>query len=127
MQAETITLIAPDGRETSGTAEVSRTTDAGRAIKAVLYAVGGLLLGGACIIVPFVHLVTTWALPIGGIWMAMRTMDRKHTFVAIDGVCPSCGKPLHLIEQGVDGGPTQDCPHCDQRLQVRLGAPSAKA
>ena len=119
MHKEAIIFRSPDGEETRGEAEVLRWSPTMLGVQATMWAVGGLVLGTACILIPVVHLVTTWALPLLGIVMAVRTMKRTTHVVQPAGRCPNCDEPITLAGGGIDDAMWQVCPNCRAQLTVR--------
>lgn len=118
MQHEPIIFQSPIGQPTIGEAEVSRHSSASRITIATLWVVGGLLGGTACIIVPGVHLITTWGLPLLGIIMAVRTIRRDVVIHQPQGTCPSCGAGLQLPGGAVGDSGWQACPGCKTQLRI---------
>lgn len=118
MPEQSIELRSPDGATSAAVALIKRPTASQRGVLAAAYAVGGLLLGGACIVIPIIHLVTTWALPLIGIVLAVRTMRRETIVTRVEGMCPACSKPIEAYDRGGDDPAWQLCPHCDARLQI---------
>ena len=120
MPEEVITWTAA-GRQAKATAEVDRYGPAARTMRAGLFIGGGLLGGGACIIVPVLHLITTWALPLLGIVLGARAYKTEMKLYALTGPCPACNVPIQLA-----GGAAHElilsCPKCGEKLEVELGA-----
>lgn len=119
MSAEPIIFQGPEGEPTVGEGDVERFSTAGRITIATLWVVGGLLGGTACIIVPGVHLITTWAFPLLGIMMAMRTMRREVVIQQPQGLCPSCNQRLNLPGGATSDPGWQKCPSCHDALKIR--------
>lgn len=99
--------------------DVARYSDFARIAIGTLWIVGGLLGGLMFIIVPVVHLFTTWALPLGGILLGMRAYKRRLVFYEVSGTCPACREPIELIGGSADDDAWQVCPKCKARLRVR--------
>jgi hypothetical protein len=117
---EPIIMEDPDGKQAMWAAEVIRSTHAGRVTIATLYVVGGLLGGTACIVIPILHLFTTWGFPLLGILMAVRTMKRDVLIYQPEGPCPVCAEPIELAG-GLPGDSSwQVCPECKAALHVRV-------
>ncbi len=120
MDPAPITLESTDHPATTGHAdEVARHSAIARIGVASVYVIGGFLLAVPCIIVPVVHLVSTWGLPLLGILMAVRTWKREIVIYRARGKCPACHQPIEL-----NGGSTHDatwqvCPKCKSTLTVR--------
>lgn len=123
MPQESIILEAPDGTRAPGTGDIVRRSKSSRVVRATLYVLAGLLTGAGSILIPLLHLVSTWLLPLVGIALAYRTMQREFVVRAIEGVCPSCKQAINLSGRTVQGGDWQYCPHCEARLTVRPQAP----
>jgi hypothetical protein len=102
-------------------ADVARYSDFARISIGVMWIVGGLLGGLMFIVVPIVHLITTWALPLGGILLGVRAFKRRLVFYQISGTCPACREPIDLIGGLVDDPAWQVCPKCESKLSVRSG------
>src|SRR5687767_7885019 len=114
---EAITVEGPGGRKCTWTAEVLRHSQANRMTIAMLYALGGFFGATVCIVVPIAHLITTWALPVGGIFMAIRTWKREIVIVGTEGPCPNCEKPIQLSGGSATEPEWQVCPECKARLR----------
>lgn len=115
-----IVLCGADGKQTPGSAEVVRYSQATRVTFAVMYVLGGLLGGLFCIVVPVVHLFTTWGLPVLGVLMAIRAMRRTVVVYHPEGACPACGAMIQLVSGPIDDTAWQHCPDCQAALQIRL-------
>src|SRR5262249_3672221 len=117
MAKEPVVIRAENGQTSAGQAEIVRFSNASRITKSTLWVIAGLFGGTVCIIVPVVHLVTTWGFPLLGILMAIRTMKRDVSRHDPEGVCPAWGQPAEFA-----GGPLIDtewqaCPHCQAKLR----------
>jgi hypothetical protein len=119
MPKESISIHTAGGAETAGEAEIVRYSTSSRIIQATLWAIGGLLGGTACIIIPVVHLFTTWGLPLLGILMAVRTMRREIVIHEPTGTCPHCKEKIELAGGAANDPEWQVCPHCKTAIQVR--------
>ena len=116
-----ITLRAQDGRTATAAATIDRYPAGTRIGKAVAFFVGGLVGGTVCIIVPVLHLVTTWALPLAGIVMGLRTLKIERRLSRINGTCPACAKRSELRGGPVKAAIWRVCPECDKDLEIVLG------
>ncbi len=116
-----ITLRAQDGRTAPAAATIERYSEAARIGKAAGFFVGGFVLGGACLIVPVLHLVTTWALPLAGIVMGLRTLKIQRRLSRINGTCPACTRRIELRGGPVKAAIWRVCPECDKDLEIVLG------
>lgn len=119
MPKETIVIHAAAGAETAGEADIMRYSTASRITRAALWVIGGLLGGTACIIIPVVHLFTTWGLPLLGIFMAVRTMRREVVIHQPTGMCPNCKEMIQLAGGAADDPGWQVCPNCKATIHVR--------
>jgi hypothetical protein len=125
MAQEPIVLATADGTaepaaSQPGVAEVLRYSDVGRITMGTLYIVAGFLGATMCIVVPVAHLITTWALPLVGILMGLRTYKRRVVLYAPEGVCPVCGEAIQFSPGGsIDDPSWQTCPKCKAALRVR--------
>jgi hypothetical protein len=97
---------------------VARYSDAQRITLGTLYIVGGLVGGTVCLVVPVVHLFTTWGLPLVGILLGWRQFKRRVVIYQPAGVCPSCEQRLDLVGGSFDDPSWQICPHCKSVLRV---------
>ncbi len=113
-----ITLRGEGGETASADATIERYPEAARIGKAVGFFAGGFLLGGACIFVPVLHLVTTWALPLAGIVLGMRTLKIDRVFGPITGTCPLCEKPIELRGGPIKASNWRVCPQCGKDIEI---------
>lgn len=119
MSQESIVIQVAAGEETAGEAEVVRYSTASRITQATLWVIGGQLGGTACIIIPVVHLFSTWGLPLLGILMSVRTMRREVVIHQPSGTCPACNEKIELAGGAANDPEWQVCPHCKKAIQVR--------
>ena len=126
MPMEPITVEAPDGRTSQGQAEVIRYSNASRITRATLFVIAGLIGGTVCIIVPVVHLVTTWGFPLIGILLANRTMKREVSIHQPAVPCPHCGQAIEIAGGALIDSEWQVCPHCRTKLVYRAQAAPAQ-
>lgn len=120
-----ITLRSEDGETAPADATIEQYPDSARIGKAVAFFAGGFALGGACIIVPIAHLITTWALPLAGIVLGLRTLRIDRAFGPITGRCPLCGKPVELRGGPIKASNWRVCPKCGKDLEVLQTDPAA--
>src|SRR5690606_4394395 len=92
MASEAITLKSRDGDTVEGTAEVVRFGEASRMARAGALAFGGLVLGIASIVVPVLHFVSTWLLPLVGVLAAVHVYRTPLRISRVETSCPSCGQ-----------------------------------
>jgi len=86
----------------------------------ILVALIWLLLGfggaASLVIVPIVHLFTTWALPLAGVLGAYNTLKTHARISHVTGQCPACHGKL-LLAGGRAIFPFQEsCEHCARPL-----------
>ena len=89
-----------------------------RMAKALVVLMAGIGGGIALVVVPILHLVTTWALPLAGILACvsiLRTGSRVHS---IAGTCPGCNETLHLAGGRASFPLREDCPACRRPLFI---------
>ncbi len=124
MPEEPVVFKTADGESGPAVAEIAYYGSAARISRAILYIVAGFVGGAACIIVPVVHLLTTWGLPLVGILMGVRALRTHQRIVTVAGPCPGCGEPVDL-----PGGSMTDagsCTACKASLTIILpDAPGA--
>jgi hypothetical protein len=118
-----VSLEARDGSVVEGTADVVRYTDGQRLARALPIGVGGTILGLCTIVIPGLHFVSTWLIPLLSIGTAVYFYNRKGLLGDTHATCPSCG-----AEMVAEGGPWEDpmyvrCNHCSTPLEVKLAKP----
>jgi hypothetical protein len=119
--AETITLRSKEGATTEAQAEVVRYNSGARTGKMIGFIAGGLIGGAACILVPVLHLITTWALPLIGIIAGIRASKTHASITDVVGPCPACQKDTNLLGGKVtDHAPTDQCRSCRALLEMVL-------
>jgi hypothetical protein len=118
-----ITLRGEDGETAPADATIDAYPEAARIGKAVGFFVGGFVLGGACIFVPVLHLITTWALPLAGIVFGLRTLKIDRAFGPITGRCPRCDKPIELRGGPIKASNWRVCPECRKDIEVLAEEP----
>jgi hypothetical protein len=121
MTQSPVTLLAEDGTAREGRATVQPISPGGRTARTLGYVLGGLLGGAACIIIPVLHLITTWALPLIGILAGLRAWRARADVRDVQGPCPACGEPIELGGGCVSEEPlSTSCPSCQAPLRVRV-------
>lgn len=128
MPEEPIELIGPSGEHAAGAAEIVRYSPAGRIAAAAGFIIAGLIGGAACIVIPILHLITTWALPLGGVLLGMRAYKRRVMLYELKGTCPVCKQRIELGGGSIDDPGWQTCPLCQAKLAVSVpGLPLGQA
>jgi hypothetical protein len=89
-----------------------------RVAKSLGILLAGIGAGAALVVVPILHLVTTWALPLAGILGCLRIWRTHARVHSISGACPGCQEALQL-EGGRAAFPLRvDCPACHRPLFI---------
>ena len=122
MATETVTLAQREGEPVSGTAEVTRYSAAARAARAWGLAIAGIVIGAASIVVPGVHLISTWLIPLLAIGLALYVRRIRARVGLINATCPSCGEPMSIESPGAvaDEAVWVRCDKCTHPLELRL-------
>jgi hypothetical protein len=120
---EDITLKSRGGATTDASAEVQRFSSAQRLSKALPVAVGGTVLGLCTIVIPGVHLISVWLIPLLSLGIAWYFYSRIGAVDSVTGPCPDCE-----AEMTAEGGPWEEpmwlrCSACNKPLEVRLSTP----
>ncbi len=118
MTEQRVKVATRQGPSNEGTASVVFYGKGQRLVRAIAVLAIFLILAGAFVFVPIVHLITTWALPIAGLvgfWMLLRT---KAVVKTIEGQCPDCSHTFAF-----KGGPMEEimwyrCEECRLPLKV---------
>jgi len=113
-----LSLRAQDGRTAPAAAVIDEYPSGVRLATAVAFFAGGFMGAAACIIVPILHLVTTWALPLAGILMGLRTLRIEHRLGSITGTCPLCEQRITLRGGPVKASNWRVCPSCRKDVEV---------
>ena len=120
-----LTLRAESGETAPADATIERYPEAARIAKAVAFIAGGIVLGTGCTIIPGPHMVVTfWALPLAGIFMARRTFRIDKRFSRINGTCPLCEKPIELRGGPIKASNWRVCPQCNKDLEIVAPEPA---
>ena len=101
-------------------AEVIRTSRPAKLGKALAIAVVGLVIGPATIVIPVAHFVTTWAIPLLSILIAIHVYKMGPKIERIVGACPKCDAAIDT-----EGGTAASdlwirCPACHEPLHPVL-------
>ncbi len=125
MATEPFTLRTRRGASSEATAEVDRTPAATRWARAAGVAVVGTLVGLATIVVPTVHLVSVWAVPLLSWGVAAYTLTLRGKLRSVRGPCPACAVEIELGQQGelTDEVIWALCPKCNEPLKISAGGP----
>ena len=114
-----------DGRVAEVRVEVRRYSTGRRALTAAAIAGGFTVIGAATIVVPGVHFVAPWLLPILGIGIGIYLFRREMVIGTVEGDCPNCATPMTLTEGGAVGNDPLwlRCPSCTTPLEFVPGPP----
>ncbi|MCB9675951.1 MAG: hypothetical protein H6737_12585 [Alphaproteobacteria bacterium] len=120
---ESVSLKAREGGTGQGEADVVRFSNGQRLSKAVPIAIGGFVLGAASIVIPGVHLISTWAIPLLSLGIAWYFFGKRGSVRRVTGTCPACGEAMDA-----EGGDWEDpmyvrCDKCEKPIQVLLASP----
>ena len=118
MTEEPITLKTADGSSGPAVAEIIEYSSSARITKAVLLMVGGVLGGAACIIVPVVHLFTTWGLPLAGVLLGIRALRTRRKLDRVAGKCPGCEAEIELVGGALTDSTRRKCFKCAAPLEL---------
>jgi len=121
MVTEAIHLHTRDHRVVDGEADLVRRGRGNRLARALVIAGAGILGAAVFVLVPIVHLFTTWLLPLLGLGLAVWVYRIAVVAKEIRGTCPDCG-----AEMRVKGGVLEDptwirCPNCSLPLRLEVG------
>lgn len=108
----------------AGSAEVTRYSSARRLGRAGAVALGGVVLGGLSILIPGLHLISTWLLPLLGIGVAGWLLSVHARVGLVEGTCPSCGQAMRIEGTGHVGSEAVwvRCNHCQHPLELVIPA-----
>jgi hypothetical protein len=113
-----LTIRSSNGKRGDGAADLHEIPDGERVGKTVGFVVAGCALGAALIVVPIVHLLTTWALPLAGAMLGRNAWMTRARLGAVEGHCPSCEAPLSLEGSGANFPMRETCGGCGCALEL---------
>jgi hypothetical protein len=118
---ESALLIKRDGTESPCNAEIHRYAQPTRLLRAGVVAGGFLLAGAASIVIPTVHLLSTWLLPLIGFGIAYYVYKVETKVGAVSGNCPDCAADIQIDSAGtIDADPLWlRCGTCNLPLEFR--------
>ncbi|HHO50636.1 MAG TPA: hypothetical protein ENK18_07115 [Deltaproteobacteria bacterium] len=122
MSSEQVTLRQRKGEPVEATAEVVRYGSGERTTRAGSIAGAGVVLGGLSILIPGVHLISTWLLPLLGLGIASYYYRIRAKVGRITGTCPSCGEAMSISDVGTvtDEAVWVRCDKCSHPLELVL-------
>jgi hypothetical protein len=115
-----LTFRSEDGKETTGSGDLTRSSRTRRVVFTAAFAVGGLLFGLATL-VPGPHMCVTWVFPFVGAFLALRSWWNEAELNAITGACPACDEAEIKLRGGQLNGDKplrRVCPRCVGKLEV---------
>ena len=120
MSTEAITLKHRDGRTVEAQATVRRYSAGSRTTKAAIILAICFTVGPATIVIPGVHFVAPWALPLMGIFIATYIYRRTAVIDVVEGTCPDCDAAMRIEESQPVGNETLyfRCPSCQTPLEL---------
>ena len=116
MPEETITLRADDGRTSPAIAEVIRYGDGARIGRAVLFLLGGLLAGTACVVVPGPHTLVSPVVLAVGVLLFFKALRTREKLLSVSGDCPGCGAAW--VSAGGSLSEPRSCPGCKTAIAL---------
>lgn len=117
MPTEPIVLHTREGTDVPASAEVVRYGEGVRMAKAAALVLGGLVGGAVLIVVPVLHLISTWLLPLAGIAGAVLVYRTTLRVSRVEATCPSCGEDF-TVEESMAQDDWIRCTHCTHPLQL---------
>ena len=120
MSIETVQMKTRDGRTCDAELEIHRYALPTRLVRSVPIFVTSVVVGGLSILVPAVHLISTWFIPLLGTGIALYIFRIEAKLGDVSGCCPDCQESFTQ-----PGGPYENpiwvrCPRCSIPLQVML-------
>jgi hypothetical protein len=100
--------------------EIFRYSLSARLMRSVPIFIAAVILGAVSILIPAVHLISTWAIPLLGTGIAIFIFRTNAKLGNVTGTCPSCSKSFSEA-----AGPYEEpmwirCPSCNTPLQIIL-------
>ena len=115
MPTESVQLRTREGATGEAQAEVTRYSAGRRLAVSLTLAVGGTVLGLSTLIIPGVHFVGPWLIPLLSLGIAGYLFRRTMVIGTVRGPCLSCGADMVLDEGGSVGNDAVwlRCPACN--------------
>lgn len=118
---EPITLSTPKKLSGPAQADVIRRHPSVRVAQALAIGIGGTVFGVFTILIPVAHFVTTWAIPLVSIFVAVHVFKMGPFLQRILGDCPACNKSIDSEKAGTLASDLWiRCPHCNEALHPEL-------
>ena len=115
-----IALVAESGAERPAEGTLVRQSDGARVGRAIALALGGFAGAMVCVVIPGVHLITTWLLPLLGLVAARQALRTRARIEGLRGQCPACNAAIELEGGRVTEPMFEPCPACHRNLRVAL-------
>ena len=119
MHQERATLRHRDGRTAEVEADVRRYSAGRRTGTAAAILAVAFIVGPSTIVVPGVHFVAPWLVPLLGIGVALYIYRRVMIVDEVRGDCIDCGQAMRITEGGSVGNDPLwvRCPHCNTPME----------
>lgn len=114
MSLEALQLRTRDGSEGPAEAEVTHYSGGRRLAISAVIAVGGTVLGLCTLIIPGVHFVGPWLIPLLSLGIAGYLFRRTMVIGTVRGTCLNCHEAM-VIDEGASVGNDAvwlRCPSC---------------
>ena len=118
MKELALVLQAETGAQTEGTATIEHFSTPLRWVRATIFLVGGVGLAAALIVVPILHLITTWALPLAGLIACVSVLRTRARLADIQGRCPGCEASFSHNGGRAVFPMRIDCPNCRRPISI---------
>lgn len=124
MSTGAVKLRTRQGATTDARAELIVHGRTRRLATAAAIVACGVTVGAATIVVPTVHLFSTWAIPLLSIGIAAWATRVRARLLGAQGPCPACGAHVELPGVGAvdDDAVWVRCPACKAPIEIVVGA-----
>lgn len=122
---DSIILRTHKKKEGPARAEIVRTSNTKRAVRSLVIGVGGTVFGLATILIPIAHFITTWAIPLLSIFIAIYTWRMGPMIQRIVGNCPACDADLDIAGGTMAPDLWVRCTGCNEPLHPELATPQS--
>ena len=121
MRQEQIRLRPRKGEETVGQADITTLSAGSRGLKVGLWLLFGVA-GLGTIVIPGMHFVTPWLIPLISLGMAWNAWNKTHILHKVSGECPLCGETGTWTDVVWDTQLWERCPHCNEPIEIILAS-----
>lgn len=120
MAPELVRLHTRDRRVVDATAEITRYGLGVRLLRGGAIAAIAVVVGAVTIVIPVLHLVLPWAIPLAGLGVGAYVALQGVIVGEIRATCPDCGAPI-----ATSGGTASEdvwirCPTCTLPLRLEI-------